>query len=107
MRIVPVSILWIACAAAQEPKHLSVATLHGLPNISVRALNIERPLNYGGIIHLKGDVEIRMPTCVPGAKPGELNCNGEIVIHADEADLHEDTGQVQPRGNVTVTPQRP
>jgi hypothetical protein len=107
MRMLPLFILLVACAAAQEPKHLSVATLNRIRNISVRALDIERPMNYGGIIHLKGDVEIRMPVCVPGAKAGELSCHGEIVIHADEADVHEDTGEIQPRGNVTVTPQRP
>jgi hypothetical protein len=32
-----------------------------------------------------------------------LNCDGYVVLRADTADFHEGTGQIEARGNVTVT----
>jgi len=89
---------------AGQMKHLSVATLRGNRPISVQALSIERGMHYGEIIHLKGQVEIKMPFCVATGKGGELVCAGDMVVRADEADLHEDTGEIEARGNVRVTP---
>ena len=89
---------------AGQPKHLSVATLHGNRPISVQALSIERGLHYGDVIHLKGAVEIKTPVCLAVGKKGALVCEGAMILRADEADLHEDTGEIEARGNVRVTP---
>src|SRR5436190_15299054 len=91
---------------AGQPKHLSVATLHGKRPVTVKALSIERGLHYGAVIHLKGDVEIQTPVCLPVGKRGALVCEGSMILRADEADLHEDTGEIEARGNVRVTPLR-
>ena len=50
-------------------------------------LSAETP--YPSVVHLKGTVEIRT--------------NG-FILRADEADYHEDTGEVEARGTVKVTP---
>jgi hypothetical protein len=92
-------------SAQEQPKHLQVATLDGPRPLSVSALAIERSERYGGMIRLKGAVEIRTPICVKGQK-GELTCDGEMVLRADEAELNESTGEVHPRGNVSVIPVR-
>ena len=93
-------------SAQEQAKHLSVATLAGPRPLSVRALAIERSEHYGGVIHLKGAVEIKTPICVPAGTGGRLVCDGEMILRADEAELHEDTGEIQARGNVSVTPVR-
>jgi lipopolysaccharide assembly outer membrane protein LptD (OstA) len=85
-------------------KHLSVATLHGNRPVSVQAINIERGMRYGEVIHLKGNVEIKTPVCLAAGKKGALVCEGAMILRADEADLHEDTGEIEARGNVRVTP---
>jgi len=92
---------------AGQMKHLSVATLRGNRPVSVQALSIERGMHYGDVIHLKGQVEIKTPFCMATGKNGELVCAGHMVLRADEADLHEDTGEIEARGNVRVTPMRP
>jgi hypothetical protein len=55
---------------------------------------------------LKGEVEITTPICVPMGTKGKLACDGYMVLRADEAELREDTGEIQARGNVNVTPVR-
>ena len=55
----------------------------------VSALSIERGVRYPSVIHLKGDVEIR---------------RSGMILHADEADYYEDTGEVEARGHVRVKP---
>ncbi len=48
-------------------------------------------------------MEIKTPVCV-GTGPGNTQvCDGSVVLHADEADFHEDSGRIDARGNVTVT----
>jgi hypothetical protein len=38
------------------------------------------------------------------AGPGNAQrCAGEILFHADEANLHEDTGQIEATGGATIT----
>jgi hypothetical protein len=66
-------------------------------------LEIERGAEYPTVVHLKGSVEIRMRTCVMTG-PGNMQvCAGYIVMHAGEADFHEDSSQIEARGNVTFT----
>jgi len=66
-------------------------------------MEIDRGVQYPSVIHLKGDVEIRMPVCVATGPGTKQHCAGEIVFRADEADLHEDTGQIEAKGAVSVT----
>ena len=55
------------------------------------------------MIHLKGSVEIRTPVCTESGANHAHTCAGYIVLRAEEADLHEDSGQIDARGKVTVT----
>jgi lipopolysaccharide assembly outer membrane protein LptD (OstA) len=84
-------------------KRLSVPTLTSVRPVSVVALHIERTPEYPSIVHLKGSVEIKMPVCVAAGRVNAHLCDGYVVLHADEADFHEDSGQIDARGNVTVT----
>ena len=88
---------------AGQMKRLSVPTTTSVSPLSVSALDIEREGPYPSIIHLKGSVEIKTPVCVKGVPGNALFCAGYIVLHADQADFHEDSGQTEARGNVTVT----
>ena len=102
--------LALAGAAGQQNdvKHVIIPTPDRARPVQLSALNVERGAEYPSVVELKGNVEIRMPVCVHTEKPGSkrmvLACNGETVLRADEASYHEDTGQVEARGNVTVTP---
>ena len=88
---------------AGQMKRLTVPTKTNVNPISVAALAIEREGDYPAIIHLKGSVEIKTPVCVKPGQGSVLHCDGYIVLHADQADFHEASGQVEARGNVTVT----
>jgi hypothetical protein len=81
----------------------------GVPVTGVRpsvltAFEIERLGGYPAAIHLKGAVEIKSPVCLPVGKHGKLICDGEMILRADEATFHEDTGQIEANGVVTLTP---
>jgi hypothetical protein len=99
----------IVCAftlRAQDPaqvKHMSVSTMTNARPLLVSALEIERGLPYPAVMHLKGSVEIKTPVCLNAGPNRAQYCDGYIVLRADEADLHEDSGQIDPRGKVTVT----
>jgi hypothetical protein len=104
----PVKILLIVLASAaalgaqDERKHLSVPIESSTQPLTVAALEIERGPGYPSVIHLKGDVEIKIPVCV---KTGAAqHCAGETVLRADEMDLHEQTGEIEARGAVRITP---
>jgi len=72
--------------------------------LAVAAIQIEREgVHYPSVVHLKGAVEIRMPVCVVTGPGTVQHCAGEIVFHADEADLHEDTGQIEAKGAARIT----
>jgi lipopolysaccharide assembly outer membrane protein LptD (OstA) len=88
---------------AGEMKRLSVPTTTSLTPLSVAAREIEREGLYPSVIHLKGSVEIKTPVCVKAGQGSVLNCDGYVVLRADTADFHEGTGQIEARGNVTVT----
>jgi lipopolysaccharide assembly outer membrane protein LptD (OstA) len=100
----------LACAvllAAQnfpagEPKHLSVPVGSSAQPFVLAAIEIDRGVQYPSVVHLKGDVVIRMPVCVVTGPGTVQHCAGEIIFRADEADLHEDTGQIEARGAVRV-----
>jgi lipopolysaccharide assembly outer membrane protein LptD (OstA) len=56
------------------------------------------------ILHLRGDVEVRMITCGPDAKGFVVCDRGAMVMHADSVDFNEKTGEIQASGNVHVAP---
>ena len=95
--------LAIGTLAAQELKHLTVPTNTSLRPVGVTAREVVRNLPHDAIIHLKGAVEIRTPVCVNAGPNNAMHCEGAVVLRADEADLNEETGQIDARGNVTVT----
>ena len=74
--------------------------------LEVTASSAERDVSDSGakILHLRGDVEVRMITCGPDAK-GVVVCDrGSMVMHADSVDFNEKTGEIQATGNVHVAP---
>ncbi len=96
------------CLAAQDRadtqrKVLSVATLTGVRPISLAAFEIERAAQFPAIVHLKGSVEIRTPICVATGGNNAQSCDGYLVLRAGEADFHEDSGQIDARGEVRLT----
>jgi len=88
---------------AGQLKRLQVPTTTGVRPISVAALDIEREGLYPATIHLKGSVEIKTPICLAAGASEALYCAGYLVLHADEAEIQEGSGQVGARGNVTLT----
>jgi hypothetical protein len=109
MRISIAAMLCAAAVTAQDfpagqLKHLSVPIASSAKPFAVAAVEIEREdLHYPSVIRLKGAVEIRMPVCVVTGPGNAQVCAGEIVFHADEADLHEDTGQIETKGGARVS----
>jgi len=90
----------------QEQKHLIAVPLNGGRAASLTALNIERGGQYPSAIHLKGAVEIKMPVCLPIGRHGRMTCDGSMILRSDEATYHEDSGEIEARGAVTVVPLR-
>lgn len=87
---------------AGERKHLSVPIPSSAQPLVVAAIEIDREGQYPSVVHLKGDVEIRIPVCIVTGPGTVQRCAGEIIFRADEADLHEDTGQIESKGAVSV-----
>jgi lipopolysaccharide assembly outer membrane protein LptD (OstA) len=63
---------------------------------TIQADSIERPVRFPSIIQLKGNVQITTKIGV-GDAPARLMI---MMVRADEADYHEDTGEIEARGNV-------
>jgi hypothetical protein len=89
-----------------ELKHITAAPQNGSRPVSLTALSIVRGAQYPTVISLKGSVEIKTPVCLPSGKNNALVCDGEMIVHADEAEFHEDSGEIQAHGNVQITPLR-
>lgn len=73
------------------------------------ASSIERDLSStasAAVLQLKGNVEIRVVTCLPGEGTAH-SCPSAMLVSADEAEYHEKTGEIVPRGNVHVSPAAP
>jgi len=110
---VKLTLTVLACAIALtaqdalDRKHLSVPVASSAQPFIATASHIDRGAQYPSVVHLKGDVEIRMPVCVATGPGSVQHCAGEIVLHADEVDLHEQTGQFEARGAVRVTTAQP
>src|ERR1700682_3915218 len=78
------------------PLHLKVGAM------DMQALSIERLATFPGIVHLKGSVEIATKVGVNGSpfSPPTLMI---MVVRSDEADYHEDTGEIEARGYVQMS----
>lgn len=107
MRYAVLVFLCFGCVAgAQEQKHMMTAVVNAEWPTTLTAFEIERVGQYPSAVHLKGAVEIKSPVCFRvGKKHRELVCN-QMILRADEATFHEDSGQIEARGTVTVIPQR-
>ena len=61
------------------------------------------PNGYASLVRLQGNVEIR--TCcvqMPSSKDNPNPARAYIIMHADQATYHIDTGEVEARGTVRV-----
>ncbi len=66
---------------------------------SLQADSIERGVRYPSVIQLRGNVQITSRTVVSHS-PLTLMI---MVVRADEADYHEDSGEIEARGSVQIT----
>jgi len=99
-----IALLAAALVTGQEQKQFTTAPLNGGREVRMTANEIARIGEYPSAIHLKGGVEIRTPACLPVGKNGKLICDGVMILRADEATYHEDSGQIEAQGSVTVVP---
>jgi hypothetical protein len=99
-----IGLLATALVTGQEQKQLTTAPLNGGREVRMTADEIARMGEYPSAIHLKGGVEIKTPACLPVGKNRELICDGVMILRADEATYHEDSGQIEAQGTVTVVP---
>jgi hypothetical protein len=94
-------------ARLSEVKHLTVFPVNGIRPVLLSALSIQRGAEYPSVVELRGDVEIRTRLCVmqgdTAARKGAMVCDGEMVVRADDAVFHEDTGTVEATGKVTFS----
>jgi hypothetical protein len=74
--------------------------------VVLTASSAQRDVSASGatILHLSGNVEVRVITCGPGQDHSDACSVGSMVMHADAADYNERTGEIQPSGNVHVEP---
>ena len=86
-----------------ELKHLTVPTTTSVRPVSITAFEVVREGVYPAVIHLKGSVEIKTPLCLDVGPGSRQACGGYMVLHADEADFRENSGQIDARGSVKVT----
>jgi hypothetical protein len=93
--------------AAQEAKHVTVPTTTNVQPLRVTAQEITREVAreqpFSSVLHLKGAVEIKTPVCLQTGPNNAQQCAGYLVFRADEADMNEQSGQIESRGHVTVT----
>jgi hypothetical protein len=104
MRYVALTLLLFSgYSNAQERKHIVAAPLNGRP-VLLAANDIVRTGAYPSTIHLTGGVEVKSPVCLATGKNGKVICDGYMLLRADEATYHEDTGEIQASGAVSVSP---
>ena len=99
--------LYLAIPAfCQELQHLTVTIPAGAHPVYISAREIQRSPAYPGLVHAKGQVEIRSPVCLPVGPNASQVCDGYTMLYADEATLHEDSGAIDANGNVKLIPLR-
>ena len=67
--------------------------------VDIKASDIGLKLNQGGIVRLRGNVEIATNITVSHS-PVQLLI---MAVSADEVDYHEDSGEIEARGNVKMS----
>jgi hypothetical protein len=74
--------------------------------VVLSAFSAQRDVSADGatILHLSGNVEVRVIACGPGQDRSDACSVGSMVMHADAVDYNEKTGEIQPSGNVHVEP---
>ncbi len=89
----------------KEPLHYLGGTER--VNLSFLADSIERqdpptpsPGPYASVVHFKGNVVIR--TCCFQKGTAKNRAKQLMIFHADEADYHQNTSELEVRGNVRV-----
>ncbi len=95
-------------APGQLHMTLSAPGSHG-DKMVLTAASIERDVSITAsnpVIQLKGNVQIRMITCVPSGKGDAKVCDA-MALHADEVAYNEKTGEIDARGNVHIAPHQP
>jgi len=92
--LVVTACCFVACLALSQTipgldqKHI-LASGGSWVNVNLAASHIERGASYPSVIHLKGNVEIKMKG---------------LKLFADEADFNENDGKIEARGVVRVIP---
>ena len=81
---------------AEQKLHLMATGPLG--RVTLEADSILRNPSYPSVVQLKGNVEIKTKTVVQD-QPLSLMI---MAVRADEADYHEDTGEIEARGTVHV-----
>ena len=95
--IVTLGAVWLSTAAGQAPagelKHVTLVSKEGKRGpVNASALDVVKGVPFPSVAHLKGNVEIR--------------ANG-FILHADQADYDEVSGEIKAEGNVSIKPYPP
>ena len=115
MKRIPLVIAVLVAPWAICQDNNSTLLHQSVDGVLLTAQSIQRDISrvsYNPVVELRGTVEIIKPICVrltPSATDrqsglrGDLVCQRYMVLQADEAEYHEDTGEITPRGNVRIT----
>jgi lipopolysaccharide assembly outer membrane protein LptD (OstA) len=90
----------------QRPQPEPLFMLIGAPQgtASLSADSMQRDIShaaYNPVIQLSGNVEITTKAVLQ--QKGKLQALVFMVVRADEADYHEDTGEIEARGSVRIS----
>ena len=105
--LVPLALVTLLPPATGQDiqlKHLFVSSPNRNMGASVSALNIERGVDYPSVIRLRGSVEIKLPVCIRTRPENPLVCNGYLMVRADSAEMHEESGAIEAHGDVSIRP---
>lgn len=91
-------ISFLPPAVSQDNPSLAARLNLTIGRSNLQADNINRGLHYPSVVELKGNVQI-IVKIVAQHNPLSLLI---MEVRADEVDYHEDTGEIEARGNVRV-----
>ena len=91
--------------AADQRLHIMAGGLGLGANVTADSIERDAPtLKWNpSVIHLRGNVEIRRSIALALPEREQRESRMYLIVRADEADYHEDTGEIAPRGNVRVS----
>ena len=78
--------------AGDELKHVILVAKQGTRPMNASALDVVKSVAYPSVVHLKGNAEIRA---------------SGFILHADQADYDEESGEIKASGNVSIKPYPP